>query len=62
MYEFNDKNLLLEALTHESYISYLKNNNMDEKADSHSTYEKLEVLGDALLDTIVNSNMIDYAF
>lgn len=28
----------------------------------YPSYEKLEVLGDAVLDAIVNSNLIDYAF
>ena len=58
-YKFDDINLLKEALIHHTYygkhycpkdngINYLVN------------YEKLEVLGDSLLDCIVNSSLIKY--
>jgi len=62
MYRFNNKNLLLEALTHETYPNLLHQRNEFEIEDSFPSYEKLEVLGDAILDTIVNSNLINYAF
>ena len=50
-FEFANKNLLLEALTHRSF------------KETHSLtacYEKMEVLGDAILDYIANSNLIKY--
>ena len=50
-YKFNDKNLLLESLTHRSF------------KDTHllsACYEKLEVLGDAILDYVANANLIKY--
>lgn len=50
-FEFANRNLLLEALTHRSF------------KDTHSLnscYEKMEVLGDAILDYIANSNLIRY--
>ena len=50
-YKFNDKNQLLAALTHRSF------------KDAHRLtlcYEKLEVLGDAILDYIANSNLIKF--
>lgn len=50
-FEFGDKNLLLEALTHRSF---------KEAYGLSSCYEKLEVLGDAILDYIANSNLIKY--
>jgi len=50
-YSFKDKNLLLEAFTARNFM------------DSYSTgscYEKLEVLGDSILDYIANSNLIKF--
>ena len=50
-FEFANKNLLLEALTHRSF------------KDTHSLsvcYEKLEVLGDAILDYVANANLIKF--
>jgi ribonuclease-3 len=50
-YKFNNKDLLIESLTHRSF------------KDAHNLqdcYEKLEVLGDAILDYIVNSNVMDF--
>ena len=50
-YEFKDKFLLLEAFTHKSFKEY------------HGLtlqYERLEVLGDAVLDYVANSNLIKY--
>jgi hypothetical protein len=51
-YSFNNKRLLLEAFTHKSFREYhgLTNNH----------YETLEVLGDAILDYVANSNLIKY--
>lgn len=51
-YEFKNKRLLLEAFTHRSFKEFhsLDNNH----------YETLEVLGDAILDYMVNSNLIKY--
>lgn len=45
-YEFNDKNILLRALTH---VSYNVNHHIEDGGD----YQRLEYLGDALLDFIV---------
>jgi len=50
-YKFNNKNLLVESLTHRSFKDA---NNLS------LCYEKLEVLGDAILDYIINSNVIDF--
>ena len=50
-FEFADKNILLEALTHRSF---------KEAYGLNYCYEKLEVLGDAILDYIANSNLIKY--
>ena len=43
--------MLLEALTHR---------NFKEAYGLNSCYEKLEILGDAILDYIANSNLIKY--
>ena len=40
----------------------ISNQARNELEDLYPSYEKLEVLGDAVLDAIVNSNLIDYAF
>ena len=50
-FEFGDKNILLEALTHRSF---------KETYGLSYCYEKLEVLGDAILDYIANSNLIKF--
>ena len=50
-FEFANKNLLLEALTHRSF---------KETYGLADCYEKQEVLGDAILDYIANSNLIKY--
>lgn len=50
-YSFADKNLLLEALTHRTF---------KEQWNLNGHLEKLEVLGDALLDYIANSNLLRY--
>ena len=50
-YEFQDKFRLLEAFTHKSFKEYY---------GTSTCYEKLEVLGDAILDYIANSNLIKY--
>lgn len=44
-YEFNDKDLILEALTHSSYTNEMKINKRE-------NYERLEFLGDAVLEMI----------
>ena len=49
--QFKDKNILLEALTHRSF---------KETYGLDYCYEKLEVLGDAILDYIANSNLIKF--
>ena len=61
-YSFYNKDLLLEALTHETYTSMISNRNQFDLEELYPSYEKLEVLGDAVLDAIVNSNLIEYAF
>ena len=50
-YQFSNKNLLLEALTHKTF---------KEQWHLNGQYEKLEVLGDAILDYIANSNLLKY--
>ena len=50
-YQFANKNLLLEALTHRSF---------KETYGLSACYEKMEVLGDAILDYIANANLIKY--
>jgi hypothetical protein len=50
-YKFQDPFLLLEAFTHKSFKEY---------HDLSVTYEKLEVLGDTILDYLANSNLIKY--
>jgi dsRNA-specific ribonuclease len=48
-YAFHKKTLLLEALTHASF--------QGANADMHSSYERLEFLGDAVLDYIVSRRL-----
>ena len=50
-FQFANKNLLLEALTHRSFR---------DAYNLETCYEKLEVLGDAILDYIANSNLMKY--
>jgi ribonuclease-3 len=50
-YQFKNKFLLLEALTHKSF---------KESYGLTAQYEKLEVLGDSILDYLANSNLIKY--
>lgn len=50
-YQFKDKELLLAALTHPSARSYFQ---------VDKDYEKLEALGDAILDYVININMMRY--
>jgi hypothetical protein len=50
-YRFANKNILLEALTHRSF---------KDTYNLSGCYEKLEVLGDAILDYIANSNLLKY--
>lgn len=50
-YEFNNKNILLEALTHRSYVN--------ETSDlSVSDNERLEFLGDAVIDLVVSAELM----
>jgi ribonuclease III len=50
-YEFNDKKLLLEALTHRSYVN--------ETSDmSVCDNERLEFLGDAVIDIVVSTQLM----
>lgn len=50
-YRFKDPLLLLEAFTHKSGGRYFK---LD------FNYEKLEILGDSILDYLVNSNLLRF--
>ena len=50
-YKFHDKNLLLEAFTSRNFM---------EQFQTGSCYEKLEVLGDSILDYVANSNLIKF--
>ena len=49
-YHFADKHLLLLALTHSSYAN-------ENKKGSHENNERLEFLGDAVLDMVVSEYM-----
>ena len=49
-YHFADKHLLLLALTHSSYAN-------ENKKVSHENNERLEFLGDAVLDMVVSEYM-----
>ena len=44
-YEFKNKALLKQAMSHSSFINEIKNSNME-------SYERLEYLGDAVLELI----------
>ena len=44
-YEFQDKKLLLQALTHSSFSN-------EQKINKHPNYERLEFLGDAVLELV----------
>jgi dsRNA-specific ribonuclease len=50
-YNFKDPLILLEAMTHKSGQSYYK---------LQRNYEKLELLGDAILDYLANSNLLRF--
>jgi dsRNA-specific ribonuclease len=50
-YKFQDPYLLLEALTHKSGQLFY---------NLPRNYEKLELLGDAILDYLVNSNLLRF--
>ena len=50
-YEFKNKDLLLEAFTSRSFMDTFQ---------TDCCYEKLEVLGDSILDYIANSNLIKF--
>jgi len=50
-YQFKNPLLLLEALTHQQFKKAFHLN---------KCYEKLEILGDAILDYLANSNLIKY--
>jgi len=50
-YKFADRNLLLESLTHRTF---------KEAYNLNGQLEKLEVLGDAVLDYIANANLLQY--
>ncbi|CAI2369697.1 unnamed protein product [Moneuplotes crassus] len=56
-YKFKNIKYLKEALIHESYYS----THCRENYDYMINYEKLEVLGDAVLDVIVNSSLAAFA-
>ena len=46
-YEFKDKNLLIQAMTHSSYAN-------EKKIEKHESNERLEFLGDAVLELVVS--------
>lgn len=50
-YEFKNPYLLLEALTHKSFKDAFK---------LRAHYDKLEILGDAILDYLANANLVKY--
>ena len=50
-YEFREPLLLLEAMTHRSGKAYFK---------MPFNYEKLEILGDSVLDYLANANLLRF--
>ena len=50
-YKFKNKNFLLEAFSHSSFT---------EANNTGNNYEILELVGDAVLDYVVNSNLIKF--
>ncbi len=44
-YTFRDKELLIQAFTHSSFVN-------EQKINKHPDYERLEFLGDAVLEMI----------
>ena len=46
-YEFKDKNLLIQAMTHSSYAN-------EKKIEKHESNERLEFLGDAVLELVIS--------
>ncbi|MCR5685442.1 MAG: ribonuclease III [Lachnospiraceae bacterium] len=46
-YNFNDKKLLIEALSHTSYTN-------ERKLEKHYSYQRLEFLGDAILEAVTS--------
>jgi dsRNA-specific ribonuclease len=57
-YKFKNIKYLKEALIHHSYYS---SHHSSDRVNSSITYEKLEALGDAVLDVIVNSSLVKFA-
>lgn len=53
-YEFNNKSLLKQALSHSSFINEMKNKTME-------SYERLEYLGDAVLE-LISSEFLFYEY
>ena len=53
-YEFNNKEYLICALTHSSYA-----NEQRSRGISQESNERLEFLGDAVLDTIISEHLFD---
>ncbi len=51
-YVFNDKSLLKQALSHSSFINEMKKNGME-------SYERLEFLGDAVLELITSEFLFE---
>lgn len=57
-YKFKNIKYLKESLIHQSYYSCHHNS---DNVNSSINYEKLEALGDAVLDVIVNSSLVNFA-
>jgi len=54
-YQFRHKDLLLEALTHKSYLNELRVSEKDRTAQDN---ERLEFLGDAVLDLAISEHLL----
>lgn len=52
VYEFKNKALLIQALTHKSYIN-------ESELSENQSYERLEFLGDAILELIISEKLYD---
>lgn len=50
-YNFKDKSILLESVTHSSFM---------DAYNLPTCYEKIEVLGDSILDYVANANLIKF--
>lgn len=55
-YHFGDRGLLIQALTHRSY----GHEKLQDKSVAHRDNERLEFLGDAVLDLVISDLLLEY--